>query len=386
MPRPADTGEARGFIGLGAVVAVSVALLFAFAPNRRPNHDGSGQAGATLALSAPLPDHVPPGVTLVVGDPISQWVFEHNGWDKQLPFKIKWAQITGGPQVTEAFHAHALDVGMGANVPPIHAVWVGLPVKIIAFRQRRDPLNHPSYVLGIAPGAGVSSLADLRGKRIAFSPSQVQSLIVLKTLKAQGLGAHDVKLVELPSSIGGDVYTTSLASHAVDVAPIGSGIVSERYLRKFAQSGATTLNHPAFRDDAIAVYTPVEVLQNPAKAAALKVFVRYWGMAQAWAQAHPDELAQGYYVEQQGLSLADGRLILAAAGDIDIPRGWGEAIAYQQATIDLMGPVMGHPRFDAATLFDRRFEPLAADAADVELGVRGAGRGFSRQPDKAGRT
>lgn len=53
------------------------------------------------------------------------------GPDKASPFKVKWAQITGAPEVTEAFRAYALDVG--ANVPPIHAVWVGLPVKIIAF-------------------------------------------------------------------------------------------------------------------------------------------------------------------------------------------------------------------------------------------------------------
>ena len=181
MPRQADRGEARGFIGLGVFVLVSVALLFAFAPNRR-----RGTEGPMLALSAPLPEKVPPGSTLIVGDPISQWVFQHNGWDKGLPFAVKWAQITGGPQVTEAFHAKALDVGLGANVPPIHAVWVGMPVKIIAFAERADPLDHPSYVLGVAPKGGVDSLADLRGKRIAFSPSQVQSEIVLQTLRRQG--------------------------------------------------------------------------------------------------------------------------------------------------------------------------------------------------------
>ena len=365
MPRPVDRGEARGLGALSVFVVISVALLFAFAPNRR-----QADRSAVLPLSASLPDKVPPGTTLVVGDPVTQWVFQHNGWDKQLPFTIKWAQITGGPEVTEAFHAKALDVGLGANVPPIHAVWVGLPVKIIAFRERRDPFEHPSYVLGVAPRGAVNSLADLKGKRIAFSPSQIQSQIVLQTLRFAGLKTGDVKLIELPSSIGGDVYTTSLASNVVDVAPLGNGIVAERYLRKFASDGARTLPHPAFRDDAIVAYTPVEVLQNPAKAAALKIFVRYWGMAQAWEQAHPDELAQGYYVERQGLKLADARLILKAAGDIVIPRNWTGAVAYQQTAIDLMAPQMGHPRFDAATLFDPRFERLAGDAAGAELAAR----------------
>ena len=356
MPRAART-RPWGFIGLAAFVVVSIALLFAFAPNRR-----AAAAGGGLALSAPLPDTIPKGTLLVVGDPVTQWVVEHQGWDKQLPFTIKWAQITGGPDVTEAFHAKALDVGLGANVPPIHAVWVGLPVKIIAFRQREDPLRHPAFVLAIAPKAGIRTIADLRGKRIAFSPSQVQGQIVLQTLKAAGLSISDVKLVELPSSIGGDVYTSALASNIVDVAPVGSGIVAERYVRKFGHDGATLLNHPPFRDDATLAYVPVEVLQNPAKAAALKQYVRLWARAQAWQMANPDILARGYYVEHQGLSLADARLIIAAAGQTDVPDSWKEAVAYQQGAIDLMAPEMKKPRFDAADLFDHRFETIAAQA------------------------
>lgn len=107
-------------------------------------------------------------------------------------------------------------------------------------------------------------------------------------------------------------------------------------MHKFASDGAKTLPHPAFRDDAIVAYTPQEVLQNPAKAAALKVFIRYWGRAQAWEQAHPEELAEGYYVQRQGLKLADAKLILKAGGDIVIPRDWAQAIPYQQVAIDLM--------------------------------------------------
>ncbi len=359
MPRAVrKTGQQ--WAALIAVVAVSVGLLFAFAPNRRK---GDEAKAAEAALAAPLPDRVPPGVTLVVGDPVSQWVFQHNGWDKQLPFALRWAEITGGPDTTEAFHAHALDLGLGANVPPIHAVWVGLPVKIVAVRERGDPLHHPSYVLGVSPKAHIDSLADLRGKTIAFSPSQVQSQIVLQTLAAEGLTTKDVTLVELPSSIGGDVYTNALASGVVDVAPIGTGIVAEKYLRKFGRDGAKVLSHPPFRDDAVFVYTPVDVLKDPGKAAALKVYLRWWARAQAWMQAHPDELAQGYYVEHRGLSLEDAKVIIAAGGDIILPRDWSPAIARQQTAIDLMAPRMNHPRFAAQTLFDRRFEAALSDPA-----------------------
>ncbi|MCE7795391.1 ABC transporter substrate-binding protein [Sphingobium sufflavum] len=357
-----------GLYGLAGFVAISIALLFLFAPNRGVEASGAGANGGEnggLALTAPLPTKVGKDTVLVVGDPVTRWVFEQNGWDKELPFTIRWAEITGGPDVTEAFYARALDVGVGANVPPIHATWIGLPVRIIAIRQRRDPLHHPAYVLGIAPKAGINRIEDLRGKRIAFSPSQVQSQVVVQTLKALGLTHKDVKLVELPSNIGGDVYTSSLASNEVDVAPIGGGIVAERYVRKFGRDGAKTLPHPPFRDDLALSYVPVSTLENPGKAAALAIYIRYWVKAQQWQQTHKAELARGYYEQHQGLPAADARLIVDAAGDIDLPSDWREARAYQQQSIDLLSAETGRPRFDAATLFDPRFEPLATVPATV---------------------
>ncbi len=319
-----------------------------------------GAAGARLALDAPLPDEVPPGTQLSIGDPTTQWVLEHTGWIKDLPFEVKWERVTGGPEVTEAFNAKALDVGLGANVPPIHAVWVGIPVKIITFRTRQDPFNHPVYVIGVSPKAQIASLADLRGKKIAYSPSQIQSEVVIRTLRGVGLDARDVQLVELPST--GEVYTNALAAGLVDAAPIGAGIVAERYLRKFGPDGAKTLKHPPFRDDAGNAFVRVETLQDPAKAAALKHYARAWGRALAWTQTHRQDWLQGYYVGNQGVSPADAALILDAAGTPDVPVNWDGAAAYQQSTIDLMAAEGGQKPFQAETLFDRRFQTLAGEA------------------------
>ena len=357
MPQAAPRSRA-GPIGLAAFVIVSIALLVAFAPAWR-----GGAAERRLDVSRPLPDHVPPGVVLRVGDPVTQWVFQHQGWEKRLPFKIQWAQITGGPDVTEAFHAGALDVGLGASVPPIHATWTGIPVRIVAFRDYAEPANHHSWVFGISPKAQVLSIADLKGKRIAYSPSQVQAVVVLQTLKAAGLKPSDVQLVELPSSIGGDVYTNALASGEVDAAPLGAGIVAERYIRKFGRDGARLLKHPPFRDDAVLVYVPETVLADPGKAAALRIFVRYWGLAQAWINEHPEELARGYYGTHQGLPIEDARLIVAANGKANIPTDWGRAHNVEQAAIDILGPQTGHARLNAADLFDPRFQGLAAAGA-----------------------
>jgi sulfonate transport system substrate-binding protein len=355
----------KGSVALAVFVMVSIVILFVFAPARR-----QAEAKGGLPLTAPLPDRVPPGVVLRVGDPVSRWVFAHNGWEKTLPFRIEWAQITGGPDVTEAFHAGVLDVGFGASVPPIHAVWMGIPVRIIAFREYADRTRRQAYVFGISPGANIRTLADLRGKRIAFSPSQVQAQVVIQTLKALGIDRNEVTLVELPSSIGGDVYTNALASGVIDAAPIRGDLVAQRYLRNFGARGARILQHPPFRDDGGNLYVPETVLADPGKAAALRLFAQYWGRAQAWISTHPEELARGYYVGDQGLPIADARVMAGYLSNLAVPRDWAGAIAYQQAAVDTLGPETKHPRLDAATLFDRRFETIAGDAASSSKGTQ----------------
>jgi sulfonate transport system substrate-binding protein len=321
---------------------------------------GVGQAGQ-LALDAPLPDRVPPGVKLVIGDQMTEQVLKHTGWDKELPFQVQWAEIAGGPAVTEAFHAKALDVGSAADIPPIHAVLVGIPVKVIAVRFRKDPRQHPLYVLAVAPRAGVRTLADLRGKRIAFSPGQVQGEIVLRSLEAAHLTPREVKLVELPST-SGDVYTSALIGGMVDVAPIGAGVVAKHYVDNYGARGARLIPHSATRDDLTDLYVRTETLEDPGKAAALRAYVKLWARAQAWIAAHPDEWARLYYMGRERLSLPDALYTQQTSGEADIPRDWSQAIALEQASVDLMARESGHRAFDAATLFDRRFEAVAADA------------------------
>ena len=355
----------------GAVVIASVAIATAAAIAVIAGPRKADVTVGGLALDAPLPAGAPPpGVTLTIGDPTTEHVLEHTGWIRELPFQVKWAKITGGPAVTEAFHAKALDVGSAADMPPVHATWVGIPIKIIAVRQRLDPLGHPLYELGIAPRSGIRTLADLRGKKIAFSPGQVQGEVVLRTLQAQGLSAKDVTLVELPST-GGDLYVNALAGGVVDVAPIAAGTQSKRYLEKFGSDGALVLPHPPFRDDLTVLYVRQETLRDPAKAAALRSYVALWARAAEWVRAHPDEFADLYYAKDQGLSEADARYVVSVGGAPDIPRDWTSAISMEQAAADVMARQTKRPPIVAGTLFDRRFETLAADAADAEWAREG---------------
>jgi sulfonate transport system substrate-binding protein len=312
---------------------------------------GKGHAGV-------IPQKIPPDTTLTIGDPETQKALELSREVDKLPFKVTWANISGGPQTIQAFRAHALDLGAVADIPPIHADWTGLPVKIVATRFRQDPINHPIYQLGIAPGVGVNTLADLHGKKIAYSPGQAQGALVLRILKKAGLSKADVQLVELPST--GDVYAHALASRLVDAAPLGV-VIAKRYLANYARDGGKVISH-GLRDDPLYLYAPVSVLADPAKAAAIREYVKFWARAQEWIDHHPAEWIAGYYVEHEGLSEADARYVDAESGHVDIPNSWGDVIKRQQETVDLLAQQTGKPRLNAADLFDRRYETVAAAA------------------------
>ena len=60
---------------------------------------------APLSTQDVLPTAVRQGTVLRVGDPVTQGALKLSGLDKDIPFKIEWADIGGGPQTSKAFRA-----------------------------------------------------------------------------------------------------------------------------------------------------------------------------------------------------------------------------------------------------------------------------------------
>jgi sulfonate transport system substrate-binding protein len=311
-----------------------------------------------LSLDAPLPDHFPSSTTLELGDPSVQRQLELTQALGSLPFTVHWQNISGGPQTIEAFRAGVLDGGAVGDTPPIHAQLTGLDIKIIAVQVRKKAL----YQLAVAPGVSIGSIGSLRGQRIAYSPGQAQGALVLRVLAQAGLSRDEVQLIELIST----EFKDALGSRQVDVAPLG-GTSLRRYLREYAAEGASSIPH-GVADGYSFFYVRTPTLTEPAKAAALREYARVRTRSLVWIEQHPDEWIDGYYVKDQGLSPDEARYVVESLGESEYPRDWSEAIARTQQTIDLLAEASGRSPFDAALVFDRRFESVAADAANEVLG------------------
>jgi sulfonate transport system substrate-binding protein len=325
---------------------------------------GSKNSPASLDLSAALPEQVPTGTVIRIGDPAIQADLQASGLDKELTdagVRVDWANISGGPQSIQAFRGDKLDCSSVADIPSLFAAWTGTSTKIVFQSVTVDPLKFPTYELGVAPGRHVASLADLRGKKIAYSAGQAQGALVLRVLQKAGLTQKDVQLIDMTST--GDTYMTALGGKAVDVAPLGITQVAT-YLGKYP--GSSTIA-TGIRDDASTLYCLTKSVQDAGKAAALKTFVSVRTKALLWQNDHPQEYAKAYLEGNQGLSPAAAQAYLDVHGKVGIPATWDAAQTRLQATADLLATEQNHKKLDVSTLSDRRFEKVEAAAAGSDV-------------------
>ena len=325
----------------------------------------TGVSRATdLALNAPLPDKIPPATTLVVGGPTLETAFRLSGELQKLPFKVVFTTFSGGPAVLDAFRAKALDVGLGNDIPAIHETFLGFDVKVVAVAVRRGGTSGVSF--GIAPGANIRTPADLRGKRIAYSAGQAQGSVVLRTLSRYGIAKDQVTLVPLPSR--NDVYVNALKSHLVDAAPLGATVFTKHYIDDFGRDGARILTPVGVPENPINLWVRTETLKDPAKAAALKLYLQAYIRAQHWVDTHREQWIDVYYIENQGLSRADAEYLVNSTGAYVFLGNWDQAIRDEQETVNFMAWETAQKPFDARLIFDRRFESVAAQALGAKIG------------------
>ena len=312
-------------------------------------------AGGGLAADAPLPTDVPAGTTLVIADQAEaqQVALRASGELSKLPFTAQFANFTGGPAILEAFRAGAADVATVGDTPPIQALAAGEDVPIILARQT-DP---SSTQLAVTPGKNIRKLADLRGAKIAYAEGTAQQVIVLRALEKAGLRTSDVELVRLQLGDFNDAVRTG----QVDVAPLNEPRLT-RFLTEAGPRGGGVIDPAETADTSSGLsylYARREALKDPAKAAALRAYVDHYIRSQQWINQHPAEWVQQYYVQNQGITAADGQRIVDSLGQITFPHLDAALVARQQATIDVIDRAGELPKqVRASDGFDLRFDQV----------------------------
>jgi sulfonate transport system substrate-binding protein len=105
---------------------------------------------------------------------------------------VKWVEFISGPPLLEAMNAGAVDIGATGDSPPIFAQAAGAAIVYVA----GGPINNGQAII-VKPGSSIRSLADLRGKRVAFTKGSSAHNTTIAALEKAGLGYAEITPIYL---------------------------------------------------------------------------------------------------------------------------------------------------------------------------------------------
>jgi sulfonate transport system substrate-binding protein len=220
-------------------------------------------------------------VTLNVGDQKgtgAEAILKAAGLLNTLPFHVNWSDFTSGPPMLEAMASGSVDVGGVGDAPPVFAAAGGEGVVIVG--ARTVPTGDQDAVV-VPKGSTITSIQQLKGKKIAYGSGSSGNYELLTVLTAAGLTTKDVSMVNLQPANALAAFT----SGSVDAWAIWPPYVQQ----VVAQDGAKVLARgPQYGSPYSYEVASKSAVANPQKAAAIQVYLTTLDKAYVWAEKNPD--------------------------------------------------------------------------------------------------
>jgi len=267
------------------------------------------------AIEAPGQDAGKPTIRLAYQSfPSGDLVVKHNGWlEEALPdFNIQWTRFDSGADINTAFIAGEIDFGAIGSSPVARGLSAPLEIPYqVAFVL---DVAGDNEALVARNGTGISTVADLRGKRVATAFASTAHYSLLAALEQAGLSPSDVELIDLQPQASlaawdrGDVDAVYTWLPTLDeLRRTGTELIASRQL---ATAGKPTLDlgvvstafateHPEVVDRWRQVQTrALETIHDDPAAAAAAVAAEIGGTPEQAA----GQLAQGVFLTADELT------------------------------------------------------------------------------------
>ncbi len=144
--------------------------------------------------------------------------------------------------------------------------------------------------------AGITSISDLHGKRVAVEQGTVDHYLLLLALQQSGLSARDIELVPMPT----DAAATAFANGTVDAVGAFAPFTTTALQRSGSRAIATSAEFPGSIPDHLVINRGI-VDSRPADVQAL---VNTWFDSLAWIRSNRDA-AIAIMSKRAGVSAAD---------------------------------------------------------------------------------
>lgn len=319
--------------------------------------DEGGAAVDTVQIATNA--EVPPGTKLVVaeqnGTQSLPWTLSNAG--QGTPYEVDFADFSGGAAVIEALRSGAADVGSIGEAPVPIAVDSGV-TDLVTIGLQANPGTSGGYYLVARPDSGVKSIEDLRGRRVAYPPGSGRHMVTAGLLKRHGL---DLKTDVQPVELAGAEVVPTFAAGAVDAAIV----LGNQYYQ---------LGEPPILGDGKGINTGIQtlivrrdVLDDPAKEAAIGDYLGRAVAANNWKDTHADEWIEQYYVKVQGITFDQGKKLYEEDGIASYYPIDADSTALFQTVADGLhetGTIKG--RVDVGPYVDGRYNEIVTAQNDLD--------------------
>jgi len=256
---------------------------------------GSSSTAASTGASASSPANLS-SVTLNVGDQKgtgAQAILAAAGLLDKLPFKVNWSDFTSGPTMVQAMSTGAVDIGGVGDAPPVFAASGGENIVIVGARTTNSGDQDAIVVPKNSP---IHSIAQLKGKKVAVSVGSSDNYHLLTVLNKNRLTTKDITLVNLQPAPGLAAFSSG-SIDAWDIWPPYVQQLTAQYGGHVIQTG------PSYGSPYSYEVASKAAVANPAKAAAIREYLKLLNQAYRWTAAHPSQWGAAWS-EASGLPTA----------------------------------------------------------------------------------
>lgn len=118
----------------------------------------------------------------------------HQLLEKRYPnSKITWVEFPAGPQMLEALNVGSIDLGSTGDIPPIFAQAAGADLVYVG----AEPPKPKAEVILVAENSPIKTVAELKGRKVAFQKGSSSHNLLLRALQQAGLKFSDIQPVYL---------------------------------------------------------------------------------------------------------------------------------------------------------------------------------------------
>ena len=112
---------------------------------------------------------------------------------KAAGYKVVWTEFPSGPPLLEALNVGAIDFGNTGEAPPIFAQAAGAPIQYVAY----EPPAPQGEAILVPKDSKLTSVAELRGKKVALNKGSNVHYLLVKALEKAGVKYSEVEPVFL---------------------------------------------------------------------------------------------------------------------------------------------------------------------------------------------